>query len=202
MAPDALNDLLNAVAPARRQFLKTILTGTAFAAPLMASFSMDGLSVDAAPLALCGNLTLSSNMSVSSFAMDPFTCSNASNMTALSSRRGPMFKATLKDGQGRRRGMATFELNDDRCAIEYRLNLTGKLETVNYGTIGVPAAVLVISITSPPAEYVLSAGRGEIGVALRCLPDLVDVQDAFRHGQAEVIVKTPLFEAQGTVQPA
>ena len=32
MAPDALNELLDAVPPSRRRFLKTILTGTAFAA--------------------------------------------------------------------------------------------------------------------------------------------------------------------------
>ena len=190
MAPEALNDLLNAVAPSRRGFLKTILTGTAFAAPLMASFSMDGLSVDAAAAATCGNMT-----TVHPFLADPFSCSN---MTVP--RRAPMFKAKLKDSHNHQRGTVMFELDVKKCHVEYRLTLTGRLETVNFGPVGVPAAVLVIS--SPHAEYVLTAGRGQIGVALPCLPTITDLVDAFNNGQAEVFVLTDMYDAHGVVAPS
>ena len=138
MAPEPLSDLLNAVSPGRRGFLKTVLTGTAFAAPLMASFPMDGLSVDAA-VAACSNQAFAPNMSasVADFVTHPLTCLNTSNMTV---QRAPMFKAKLKDSKNHQRGTVTFEVDVTRCVIEYRLNLTGKLATVNYHSVGVPAA--------------------------------------------------------------
>jgi hypothetical protein len=195
MAPDALNDLLNALPPGRRQFLKTVLTGTAFAAPLMASFSMDGLSVDTAAAAICGNMT--SNMSVADFVQDPLSCAN---MTAT--RKAPRFRARLRDvNTGQHRGELDLELNFDRCAIEYRLQLTDApvLETVNVGVIGVPAAVLVIQ--TPPAEYVLSQDRGEIAVTAGGVALMSELLDAFAFGQADVSVKTTRYTATGEVQP-
>jgi len=191
MAPEALNDLLNAVAPARRQFLKTILTGTAFAAPLMASFSMDGLSVDAASAATCGNMT----GSVADFTMNDLSCSNMGSWG-----RHPRFKAKLLDGNNHHRGNAEFEFDSQRCVLEYKLHVDKHLVTVNFGTIGVPSAVLVVH--NPPGEYVLGEGKGEIGVALPCLTNMNDLLVALDTGQAEVVVLTETFEASGTVQSA
>lgn len=49
MAPHPLNeDILNSVDESRRDFLRKVIVGTAFAAPLMASFSMDGLLINEA----------------------------------------------------------------------------------------------------------------------------------------------------------
>lgn len=196
MAPEALNDLLDALPPGRRQFLKTIITGTAFAAPLMASFSMDGLSVDAAAAATCGNLTFTPNMLVSQFLADPFSCSNAT--VPLSTK----FRAILRDEvNGKKRGTVDFELPLDRCAVAYNLKLGGaRLATVTFGTIGVPAAVLVVGLT-PPAEYVLSRGKGDLDTALPCLPDIATLVFALDAGQAQVRVVTTAFIASGKVLP-
>lgn len=59
MSPIDLDRLLARFAPDRRSFLKTLALGTAYATPLVASFSMDGLGVDAAAAQasnLCSNL--------------------------------------------------------------------------------------------------------------------------------------------------
>ena len=51
-------DVLEAVDPSRREFLETLLKGAAFAAPMIASFSMGGLSLnnaEASPLCV-GNM--------------------------------------------------------------------------------------------------------------------------------------------------
>lgn len=59
MSPIDLDRLLARFAPDRRSFLKTLVLGTAYATPLVASFSMDGLGVDAAAAQasnLCSNL--------------------------------------------------------------------------------------------------------------------------------------------------
>jgi hypothetical protein len=45
MAPE---EILSSVDPSRREFLKKVIAGTTFAVPLMASFSMEGLSVESA----------------------------------------------------------------------------------------------------------------------------------------------------------
>jgi hypothetical protein len=45
MANDHVDDALQHVDPAKRDFLKALVVGTAFVAPLVVSFSMDGLSV-------------------------------------------------------------------------------------------------------------------------------------------------------------
>jgi len=45
MAPE---EILSSVEPSRREFLKKVIAGTTFAVPLMASFSMEGLSVESA----------------------------------------------------------------------------------------------------------------------------------------------------------
>lgn len=53
MAPE---DVLNSVDESRREFLKKVIGGTVFAVPLMASFSMDGLSLDAAEATHISNM--------------------------------------------------------------------------------------------------------------------------------------------------
>jgi Na+/H+-dicarboxylate symporter len=45
MADEELDRVLERVDPAKRAFLKTIIVGTAFVVPTVASFSMDGLSL-------------------------------------------------------------------------------------------------------------------------------------------------------------
>jgi hypothetical protein len=70
---------------------------------------------------------------------------------------------------------------------------------VNYGVIGVPAAVLVIH--TPPAEYVLTQRRGEIGVTAGDVFSMNDLIAAFEFGQAEVAVKTTRYTAVGEVEP-
>jgi len=62
MAPE---EILSSVEPSRREFLKKVIAGTTFAVPLMASFSMAGLSVESAWASnvttnqppLCSNMT-------------------------------------------------------------------------------------------------------------------------------------------------
>ena len=62
MAPE---EILSSVDPSRREFLKKVIAGTTFAVPLMASFSMEGLSVESAWASnvttnqppLCSNMT-------------------------------------------------------------------------------------------------------------------------------------------------
>jgi hypothetical protein len=45
MAHDPMTDVLKRMDPAKRDFLRKILVGTAFAIPTVTSFTMDGLSV-------------------------------------------------------------------------------------------------------------------------------------------------------------
>ncbi len=64
MAPE---EILNNVDESRREFLKKVIAGTTFAVPLMASFSMEGLSIESAwasnmttNMPLCANQTTGS----------------------------------------------------------------------------------------------------------------------------------------------
>jgi hypothetical protein len=50
-------ELLNSVGKSRRKFLTKVLVGTAFAAPLIASFPMNGLAADSARMVSFGNTT-------------------------------------------------------------------------------------------------------------------------------------------------
>jgi hypothetical protein len=45
---DKLDPILDQVDPEKRDFIKKVLVGTAFVAPIVASFSMDGLSLNEA----------------------------------------------------------------------------------------------------------------------------------------------------------
>lgn len=44
MADDKLDPILDQVDPEKREFLKKVIVGTAFTVPIVASFSMEGLS--------------------------------------------------------------------------------------------------------------------------------------------------------------
>jgi hypothetical protein len=189
MAPDALAEILDAVPAGRRQFLKTILTGTAFAAPLLASFSMDGVGVDAAA---AGCLT---PYNVSNMTITPFSCANGTVIP------GEKFSCVMRDVEGKKRASCDFTFDELECSLEYQLKLTGqkRLVTVGYNEIGVPAAVLRIGPLS--AEYVLSAGKGVIGTATPCAPSIFTVLSALRAGQAVVFVKTTQYEVSAPVEP-
>jgi len=53
------NHLLEGANKSRRKFVKRVLVGTAFAAPLIASFPMNGLKADSARAVTFGNQTCS-----------------------------------------------------------------------------------------------------------------------------------------------
>lgn len=57
MAEDELEQVLDRLDPKKRAFLKTLVVGTAFVVPTVASFSMDGLSLYEAN-AQVSNITL------------------------------------------------------------------------------------------------------------------------------------------------
>jgi hypothetical protein len=140
---------------------------------------------------------MTSNMSVVDFVQEPLSCAN---MT--SSKKKRRWRARLRDtANNRHRGELELELDTRRCVVEYRLDLDDHpvLETVNFGVIGVPAAVLVVQ--KPPAEYVLTKGRGEIGVAAGNVIFMSELVDAFEFGQADVAVKTTRYTATGEVEP-
>ena len=57
MSDEKLDPILEQVDPEKRDFLKKVLAGTAFVAPIVASFSMEGLSPNEA-FALSTNITV------------------------------------------------------------------------------------------------------------------------------------------------
>ncbi len=72
MPEDRVDDVLERVDPAKRDFLKTVIVTTAFVVPTIASFSMDGLSVYEAHAQLASNVTLSDRGAKERFApVDP-----------------------------------------------------------------------------------------------------------------------------------
>jgi uncharacterized repeat protein (TIGR01451 family) len=62
MSPIDLERLLADCSPDRRSFLRTLVLGTAYAAPIVASFSLDGLVADAAAQAELCTSNLFSNV--------------------------------------------------------------------------------------------------------------------------------------------
>lgn len=59
MADNELDPILEQVDPEKRDFLKKVIVGTAFVAPIVASFSMEALSPNAAfAQVLSSNVTL------------------------------------------------------------------------------------------------------------------------------------------------
>ena len=68
MAPDG-ERVVNSVDASRRDFLRKIIAGAAFAPPLIASFNLDGLSLTDAE-AQIGNQCLFSNQTIGPFFFD------------------------------------------------------------------------------------------------------------------------------------
>jgi hypothetical protein len=58
MADEHMDRILERVNPGKRDFLKKVVVGTAFAAPLVASFSLDGLSLYEAHAQGASNVTV------------------------------------------------------------------------------------------------------------------------------------------------
>jgi len=56
---DANETILEKVDAKRRGFVKKVIVGTAFAAPVVSSFSMDGLSIKIGRSAFAGNVSFS-----------------------------------------------------------------------------------------------------------------------------------------------
>ncbi|HEV2518492.1 MAG TPA: hypothetical protein VGV07_24810 [Devosia sp.] len=52
-----LDTALDGVDANRRQFLRKVVLTTAFAAPVVASFAVDGMMISSASAASCGNLS-------------------------------------------------------------------------------------------------------------------------------------------------
>jgi hypothetical protein len=106
-------DILDSVEENRRDFIRTLIVGTTFAVPLLASFSMDGGIIGEAE----ADTAFSSNMS-------------CSNMTYA----GPdKFKAHLTGVDTTSQGQAVFRLTDDIVDLTCRLNVSSNLQFVNAG---------------------------------------------------------------------
>lgn len=112
MAPKDMNELLKRVKSGRRAFLRQVLAGTAFAAPLMSSFSMRGLSFPAARAqSTCGEMMVAGNMQPRS------TTPNVS-----AAYTGPtQFRARLTHPTERVRAAVDLKLSPDRNHLIVRV---------------------------------------------------------------------------------
>ncbi|CAN5905064.1 hypothetical protein BH20PSE1_BH20PSE1_22870 [soil metagenome] len=101
MVPNPINeDVLNGVDETRRDFLRKVIVGTAFVTPLMASFSMDGLLINAAEANSVCNMTDS----------------------------GPShFKAHLSGTATRARGRFQGHLTCDNTLLAYKLRVSNNM---------------------------------------------------------------------------
>jgi hypothetical protein len=99
------DDILKSVDPARRDFLRKIVAGTAFAVPLMASFSMEGLSVNAAEAAC---------------AYVPYSYCSETPYTGPTEFEVELFYLTGSH-VGSKGGKWKGSVTDDGCTLIYRL---------------------------------------------------------------------------------
>jgi hypothetical protein len=123
MAPDPLNqNLLRSVGPDRRDFLRSLVAGTAFTVPLMTSFSMDGLSLSTAGAFDPGQ---------------PWACfSNMTSVPNMTTRPEDFrFRARLKDAAGRLGGTLLLEQAKNCPALEYKLTVRGSIVSA-YRSLG------------------------------------------------------------------
>jgi hypothetical protein len=143
-------DVLIHVDDSRRDFLKRVVGGTAFAVPLMASFSMDGLAVDRAQAGpasvICGNMSLVSNMIDGDFTGGVL-----------------QFRARLATPAGRNVGTVRLELRDDCVGLAYTASLGQPLLLTQVtGTTWYPAFRLRTDDSLVTVGLV--AGKGQIQV--------------------------------------
>ncbi len=147
-------DVLQHVDPSRRAFLRKLLVGT-FAAPVIASFSMNGLSVDDADAGiLCGNLGNGSCDDVGPYS-------------------GPrLFKVDFRDTNAANekiRVRARFEVSPDGSEIAFTLRLSrkqsAKLFTIALSKGGLNATLTPdvgdqVALTYAPAGGLTSETKG------------------------------------------
>jgi hypothetical protein len=195
MAPDPMpDDVLARIEPGRREFIRKVIAGTAFAVPLMASFSMEGLALDPAEAfsanQTCSNQTFSTNMPPDAYR----------------------FRAVLRGAAGRV-GACVVSYDEECPGLNYRLRVDGRLCSEGVARPGgiqyQPMANLLVSKpTSALSDhhFVLSAGRGFIaaaddpaeGVRPYVFQDLLD---AIRLGWASVAVSTLQGDFSGPLLP-
>jgi hypothetical protein len=106
MAPE---DVLSSIDESRREFLKKVIGGTVFAVPLMASFSMDGLSLDAAEATHISNMPGNFQQPGAPFC---------SNLTYAGPKE---FGAFLFSDETRVHARAKFKVSNDRLKYEFKL---------------------------------------------------------------------------------
>lgn len=184
MSPEAQHDdVLRHVEDGRRDFLKRVLGATTFAVPLMASFSMDGLSAaEAAPSMICGNQTVDSIL--------------ASNMTDGHVR----FKVRLTHGR-RNVGIIRFELRSDCDGLIYTASLREPLLLFWGGGVHYPALRLR---DGNGITVGLTAGKGYIqpgGLAGMSESAFTTLLVAMADGVATVDAVTLFGQASGQVVP-
>lgn len=177
MAPYPLNeDVLNSVDETRRDFLRKVIVGTAFATPLMASFSMDGLSINAAEASFTGNLT----------------CSNVPYS-------GPdRFNAHLKGTDTTAQGEAQFKLTVDGTALAYKLRVSNNV-TIQSAGIYVSTGVVV---TLQEGKGVIDGEDVAISFCFGSASErFTTLLESMADGQAEVRAQTNEGEIKGPIQP-
>lgn len=130
------NPILSHVEPSRRGFMKTVLAGAAFAAPVIASFSIEGLGVDSA----YANTVSSSATSA--------TGSHGPCLPDLGYVGPGFFQAFVLDVSGYTRvnGELTISVHEDGHGADVLLQMTKDAEVSSaYLTInGVNAASIVL----------------------------------------------------------
>jgi len=151
LAPEPLKELLGRVEPGRRDFLKSVVTGTAFAVPLLQSFSMDGLAPEAEAVTISNQSCLVSN--VRTTGGQPYD--------------GPgKFKAALRDGNNRVRGSVILRVADDCSTLITRLTVAGQLVIRQSGGVFMPAAEITnVTIPNGASRLVLTRGIGVVPIA-------------------------------------
>jgi hypothetical protein len=178
MAPQPLNeDVLNSVDEPRRHFLRTLI-GTTFAMPLMASFSMDGLLINAAEA-------------------QPSPDISCSNMTTY---LGPDdFKAHLTGTDTTAQGQAQFKLTIDGTSCAYKLHVSSNVTFQSAGIFVPPF---------PGAVVTLGQGKGMFDqddvAILFCdgtpSESFITLLQSMADGQAEVRVQTNEGVIKGQIQ--
>lgn len=178
---DAILDRLDA---SRREFLKRVIAGTSFTVPLIASFSMDGLSVESAEAIHLSN--------VCSSVPPPYV--------------GPTsFAASLySQGQTGHHGQATFTVTGPH--LTYRLTLSpGVTVAEAHLIIWDPVDSIIEHFAPFPYDNVvadLAAGNGKVkGVASGSPCSYDGMLQEMAAGHARVVVRTTDGEdIQGQVQ--
>lgn len=169
---DVNDEVLQSVGPDRRDFLKLVLGGTAFAIPLMASFSLDGLSFNEAGAQLAPNQTFYPNQC----QPDP---------GYVGPRR---FSAHIWDQSGggsRVNGEAAFHLQEQ----DHRPPHTPELKTDLTISPGAGSSFLVDSYVAVNSQRVadLPLGKGKI-TTVSSLCDFGALLEAMAAEQAYVVV--------------